>query len=231
MTSITAPPTTIERTAGHNDDRRLFRWAGGLGLAHVLVMLAAFSGEGVSSVEHGAAPMAVLHAYRAVSTTRVELYSYLEAMSFTLLLPALVLLAGLLGRRTEAGRVAARTALALGVAYAGSTFAIGFPPLTAAVYAAHHGVDPATVTTVNDLRDYGFVLQVALSMAFVLALGVAALSERVLTKWVGWGGVAVGGIGIVATPFVHNAVSMLWLVWWVGLAVLCLRGGPRGARA
>ncbi len=231
MTSVTAPPTAIERTAGHHDDRRLYRWAGGFALAHVLVMLAAFSAEGVSSVEHGAAPSTVLHTYRAVSTTRVELSAYLEAMSFVLLLPALVLLAGLLGRRTEAGRVAGRTALALGVAYVGSTLAVGFPPLTAAVYAAHHGVDAATVTTVNDLRNYGFLLQVALSLAFVLALGVAALSERVLTKWAGWGGVAVGGLGLAATPFVHNAVSMIWMVWWVGLAVLCLRGGPRATRA
>ena len=231
MTSVSAPLTVPQSKTERRDDRRLFRWAGGLGLAHVLVMLAAFSGEGVSSVEHGTAPAAVLHSYGTVSTTRVELFSYLEAMSFLLLLPALVLLARLFGRRTEAGRVAGRTALALGVAYVGSTFAIGFPPLTAAVYAAHHGVDAATLTTVNDLRNYGFLLQVALSMAFVLALGIAALSERVLTKWVGWGGVAVGGIGILATPFAHNAMSMLWMVWWVGLAVLCLRGGPRPARA
>lgn len=227
MASLTTPLTGTREVSA---DARLWRWAGGLGLAHIVIMLAAFATEQVT-VEHGAAPSAVQHAYRAVSTTRVELGSYLEAMAFPLLVAALVLLARLLGRRTESGRVAAQTALALGVAYVASTFAIGFPPLSSAVYAAHHGVDASTLSTVNDLRNYGFVLQVGLSVAFTLALGVAALCEGVLTRWFGWVGIAVGAVGLVATPFVHNAVSMLWMIWWVGACLLCLRGGPRTAQS
>jgi hypothetical protein len=38
--------------------------------------------------------------------------------------------------------------------------------------------------------------------------------------------VVVGGLGLVVAPFVHNAVSMAWMIWWVGLAVLLLRGAP-----
>ena len=41
-----------------------------------------------------------------------------------------------------------------------------------------------------------------------LALGVAALTERVHTRWVGWGGVVVGVGGLIAVPFAHNTVSI-----------------------
>lgn len=207
-------------------ERRHWRWAGGFGIAHVVVMLGAFALEGVASVGHGTSVDTVLRTYRGLSVARVELASYVEALAFIPLVAALVILARLLSR-TETGRTAGQVALGLGVAYVASTFAVGFPPLTAAVYAAHHGVDAGTLATVNDVRNYGFLLQVALSVAFALALGIAAVAERRFTRWVGWGGIALGGVGLLATPFVHNAVSMAWLVWWVGLSVLCLRGGPK----
>ena len=212
------------------DDPRPWRWAGGLGLAHVVLMLGAFSAEGVAAAEHGSSAGSVLRLYGSVSVGRVELASYVEALAFLPLLVALVLLGRLLGQRTETARVAAQTALLLGVAQIAATFAIGFPPLTTAVFAAHHGADATLVATVNDLRNYGFLLQVGLSAAFSLALGIAALAEGRLTRWVGWGGVVVGLGGLVVTPFAHNAVSMAWMVWWVGLSVACLRGGgSRGA--
>jgi hypothetical protein len=212
-------------------DRQLWRWAGGLGLGHIVLLLAAFSTEGVAAVAHGSAPNKVLSTYGDVSITRVELGSYVEAMAFVLLIPALVVFARLLGRRTDTGHVAAQTALGLGVAYVGATLAIGFPPLTASVYGAHHGVDAGSVSLVNDLRNYGFLLQVGLSVAFALALGIAARAEGLLVKWAGWGGIVVGVVGLVATPFADNATSMVWIVWWVGLCVLSLRGGPRTERA
>jgi hypothetical protein len=218
MSSLTLDPTLPNTEPG----RAVWRWAGGLGLAHVLVMLGGFALEG-AVVEHGASPSKVLHEYAGVSVTRVELASYLEASAFLVLVPALVLLARLYAGRTEAGRAAATTFLGLGIAYVASSLAIGFPPLTTSVYAAHHGIGATTVATINDLRNYGFVLQVALSMALAVALGVAALAAGRRAVWVGWGGILVGTVGLLATPFVHNAVSMLWLVWWVGVCVVCLR--------
>jgi hypothetical protein len=88
-------------------------------------------------------------------------------------------------------------------------------------------VDATTLATIVDLRNYGYLLQVAVLAAMSIALGVAALAEKVMVRWVGWGGIAVGVGGLVATPFVHNGVNMVWMVWWVGVAVLCLRGAPR----
>lgn len=224
-------PLTGRASATTTHDRAGWRWAGGLGLAHIVTMLGAFALEGVAQVEHGDTAAKLLHVYRGVSVSRLELASYVEAMAFVPLLAALVILGRRLGGRTETGGIAAQTALGLGVAYVGSTFAVGFPPLTAAVYGAHHGVGAGALSTVNDLRNYGFLLQVALMMTFTLALGIAALAERRMTRWGGYGGVVLGAIGVLATPFAHNAVSMVWIVWWIGFCVLCLKGGGATADA
>jgi hypothetical protein len=225
-TTVTAP-LAGPREATSETTR--WRVAGGLGLAHIALMLGAFALEGVAAVEHGTAADVVLGTYAGLSSTRVELASYVEAMAFVPLLAAFVLLAQLLSR-TATARTAGQVALGLGIAYVASSFALGFPPLTAAVYAAHHGADATTVATVNDLRNYGFLLQVALTAAQAVALGVAAISQRAMFRWLGWGGVGFGVAGVVAAPFVHNAVSLGWMVWWVGVCVLCLRGVRAGDR-
>ena len=217
-TQTAARPTTTS-------DPRPWRIAGGLALAHVVVMLGALSQEGVL-LAHGDSTAKIQHELGTTSVAKALGAGYVEALSFLVLVPALILLARLFGRRTELGRVAAQSFLAMGIAFVGSTLAVGFPPGAAALYAAHHGVDPGAIAMVNDIRNYGFVLQVALLAGMTLALGIAALTDRVHTRWIGWGGVAVGGIGLVVTPFAHNAVSMAWMIWWVGMAVLLLRGAP-----
>ena len=227
MTTV-ALPASERRTA--DDTASRWRVAGILGLAHLALMLGAFSLE-KAAVGHGTTPGQILRVYSEVSVGQLELMVYLEASAFLVLVPALVLLGRLFashadGSSTEWGRVAAGSFVGLGIAYVASTLAIGFPPLLAGVYAAHHGVDAGTLSLVNDLRNYGFVLQVALSAAFTLALGIAAVLNRLHTWWVGYGGIALGAIGLVATPFVHNGVSFFWLIWWAGLCVVCLRGAP-----
>jgi hypothetical protein len=225
MTQLTADPTRTSGRTQKDPDTRAWRWAGGLALAHVALMLAALSQEGVL-LEHGASFAKVQDTLAGASVGHTLGAGYAEAMSFVVLTPAIVLISRLLGRRTELGRVAAQTFTGLGIAFVGSTLAVGFPPAAAALYAAHHGVDPGALAMVNDIRNYGFVLQVALLAAMTLALGVAALSDRIHTRWIGWGGVVVGGAGLVVTPFAHNAVSMAWMIWWIGMGVLLLRGVP-----
>ncbi len=205
------------------------RAAGGLALGHVVLMLGAFALEGVASAQHGTSPSKLVHLYGGASITRTLGAGYLEALAFFVLTPAIILVAWLFSRRTTAGRIAAQTFAAFGISYVASTLAVGFPPGAAALYAAHHGVDAGSISMMNDLRNYGFVLQVALSAGMALALGVAALLERIHTRWVGWGGVGVGVVGLAVTPVAHNAISMVWLIWWVGMAVLLLRQkSPQG---
>jgi hypothetical protein len=229
MSQLTAPPETLPGPADPTDARP-WRWAGGLALAHLVLLFAGFSQE--VAVTHGTSLSKLQDEYGSADLTRVFTGGYVEAMSFVVLVPALVLLARLFGRRTETGRVAAQSFLALGIVYAASTLAVGFAPGAAAMYAAHHHVSIGSIAMVNDIRNYGYYLQVAVSLAMMLALGVAALAERVHVRWVGWVGVVGGGVGIAVTPLAQNATGMLELVWWLGLAVLCLRGAPtRRARS
>jgi hypothetical protein len=199
------------------------RIAGGLALAHVVLLFAAFSIEGVAGAEHGTAPAKLLDLYSGAPLTRTLLAGYVESLAFLVLVPALIVIGWLFSRRTTAGRMAAQSFVAFGIAYVASTLATGFPPGAAALYAAHHGGDPATLSIVNDIRNFAFFLQVALSAAMALALGLAARFEGVHVRWAGWGGIAFGVVGLLATPFAHNALSMAFVVWWVGLAVVLLR--------
>jgi hypothetical protein len=201
----------------------LWRVAGGLAIAHAVILLGSFAMEGTASAEHGTSPSEIARTFGDLSLARAFGAGYVEALSFFVLTPAIVLIAWLFSRRTLSGRLAAQTFAAFGVVYVASTLAVGFPPGAAGLYAAHHGVDPVSLAMVLDIRNFAFFLQVAVSAAMALALGVAALSERLHTRWVGWGGVAVGVVGIVAVPFAHNVISMLWLVWWVGAGILMLR--------
>lgn len=220
MTQL-ASPTHAPRVAV---DPRPWRWAGGFALAHVVVLFAGFSQE--VAVTHDTSLAKLQDAYGSADLTRVFAGGYVESMSFVVLIPALVLIGRLFGRRTEIGQVAGQAFVAFGLVYAAATLAVGFAPGAAAMYAAHHDVPIATIAMVNDIRNYGFYLQVAVSLAMALALGVAALAERVHARWVGWGGVTIGALGILITPLAQNAASMLELVWWVGLGVLLLRGTP-----
>ncbi len=218
MTQLITRNTTTPDT-----HRARWRWAGGLALAHVVLMLAAVSQEG-ALVQHGDSFAKIQDVYGGVSLPRAFGAGYVEAMAFLVLVPAIVLISRLMGRRTELGRVAALSFLGLGIALVGATLAVGFPPAAAAIYAAHQGVDPGAISMVNDIRNFGFILQVALLSGMTLCLGLSALADRVHTRWIGWGGVVVGSVGLVLTPFANNAVSMAWMLWWVGMAVLLIRG-------
>ena len=226
MTQLTTTPAHAGPDAAR-PTRTLWRIAGGLTIAHVVLLFAGFSQE--VAVTHGTSLTELQDKYGSADMTRVFAGGYVEAMSFLVLVPALVLLARLFGRRTEVGRTAAQSFLAIGIAYAGATLAVGFAPGAAAIYAAHHHVPIGTIAMVNDIRNYAFFLGVAMSCAMMLALGIAALVEKTLVKWVGWCGAVVGAVGILATPFAQNAFSMVWIVWLVGLGVLALRGGPSEA--
>lgn len=227
MTQLTTDPTRTSGRTQKDPDTRAWRWAGGFVLAHVVLLFAGFSQE--VAVTHGTSLTDLQDKYGSADMTRVFAGGYVESMSFLVLVPALVLLSRLFGRRTELGRIGAQTFLAIGLVYTAGTLAVGFAPGAAAIYAAHHHVPIGTIAMVNDIRNYAFYLGVAMTCAMMLALGVTALAERVFVRWVGWCGVVLGAVGIVVTPFAQNAVSMVWLVWFVGLGVLALRRRPAEA--
>jgi hypothetical protein len=208
--------------------RTSWRSAGVLALAHVTLMLVAITQQ--RSPRLGEDPAA---AYAGADLTRVLAAGYLEAVSFLLLVPVVTFLARAVGRRTEAGGWAASTAFAAGVGYIASTLAVGLPAGAAAIYGAEHGADLAMVAVVNDVRNFAFFLSMLLLAVHVAAVGVAMLSDRVLPGWLGWSGIATAAVLVGSVPFaITGAVdyaTLLWILWFVGLAAVMIRHRPEGA--
>lgn len=205
----------------------LWRLGGALGLAQVVMMMAAITQEPL--VSHGAPLTELQVEYGGADLARTFAAGYVEALSFIVLTPAIVIIARLFGHGSEPRRIASQTFLAFGIAFVASTLAVGFAPGAAAIYGAHHGADIGSVAMVNDLRNFGFYLQVTIQGGMAIALGAAAILGRLWTRTIGWTGVVIGVALLVGTPFAHEGLGLLWLVWWVGLTVLMLKGGPRRA--
>jgi hypothetical protein len=222
MAQITVSETGIVRPAPSS----LWRVAGALMLAHVVVLFAGFAFETV--VDPEASPSQVLTTYGGADLTRVLMAGYVEALSFLVLLVAMAALARLVGTRSEVGRIATLVFVAATVVYVASALAVGFPPGAAALWGAHNGADPVALTMVDHIRDYGYVLQVAVQSAMTAALGLAIAADRSFPRW-GKVGLIAGLVGIAVVPFAHDIVSLALMAWWVVLAVLCLKI-PRSAQ-
>ena len=225
MTQVTErADTAVERP---RISPAMWRVAGGLALAHVVLLFAGFSQE--KSVVLTDGPHTVARVYGSGSLGRIFTGGYVESLSFLVLLPCLVFLARAFGRRDEAARWASQTALGAGVVFIANTLAVGIPAGAAAVYGAHHGLaGGGTLALVNDVRTFAFYLSLLTLGAAALCLGIAALRDGVMTRWVGWGGVVVGSLlllGPVGQRWLDtiNATSMVWMIWWVGVGICLIR--------
>ena len=80
--------------------------------------------------------------------------------------------------------------------------------------------------SVNNVRNFAYFAAMPFMGAYALALGIAALADGVLTRWVGWGGV-LAGVGVLfAIPAAAVGVPYampLWLLWWLGVGISLVR--------
>lgn len=205
--------------------RRLWQLAGALCLAHVaLIPVGLFLqrsplfAEGVQGISD---------AYVDGDLGRSFTGGVLESFGFLLMVPALVFLGRVLGRRSEAGAWAAQTGLLCGLAYIAVTFAVGFPAGAAAMYGAQHGLDLDAAFALNNVRIFGYFLSLLLLGGSTLGYAVAALADRVHPKWFGGFGVVTGVALLASTPLAgigqQDWGTLVWMVWFVGVGVLLLR--------
>lgn len=171
------------------------------------------------------------HSFVEGAMTRVMFGGYVLLLGYLSLLPVMVFLARAVGRRTDSGRWAAQTAAAAGVVYAAIIIGSGFAPGAAALWGSHHGLDLETVLAVNNIRNFAYFVVLPIMGLYTIGVGFSALSDRVLTRWVGWGGVVVGTALVLAIPAAAVGIQYgmpLWLLWWVGVGVSLLRHDPAG---
>jgi hypothetical protein len=211
----------------------LWRLAAALALAHVALMLTGISFEPsvvLGDTRHDQVA-GLLHGSLAAGLAG----GYTEYLGFLVFLVDAALIAQLLRGAGEVQRWLSTCITAAGAVYTAITIAVGFAAGAAALYDGHHGADLMTAVTVNDVRNFGFFLSVGVLGVFTLAVAGAVHATGVLPRWLAWTGYLVGALSLAAVPAARwgaiDYVNMLWLAWWVALAVLALRGPRVVARA
>jgi hypothetical protein len=217
---MTRPPLDLA-------DDRLRRSAGAGALCYVaaFVLAAVLVGQptvhgGQEGIEHSLVESGLGLAFGGM---------YLLTLGFLLLLPAMIFLSRALGHRTPLGSWAAQTATAAGTAYVVVIVGVGFSAGAAALWAHHQELDLPSVVSLNNVRNFAYFVATPFMGLYSIAIGVAAISDRLLTRWVGWGGVIVGTAFLLAVPAAAIGVQYampLWLLWWVGTGIALLRHRP-----
>jgi len=203
---------------------RLWRIAGALCIAHVVLLLAGYSQQ--RSPQFGASPSSIVGTYAGVGTTKMYAGGYLAMIAWLVLLAAATLVARLVRANGETSAwfgslVAASATLATALTLGGSFAAAG-----AAFYGAKHGVPADTVALANSISKFAdFVAIAALGMC-ALAVGGAGLAGAGIPRWSAWVSVAVGVVCVASASgtALLNAGTLIFMAWLVVLGVVLLRG-------
>jgi hypothetical protein len=205
--------------------RQLWRAAGALAIAHVVLIPIALALEMPALFSDGVGGIA--EAYVEGDLTRSFAGGVLESFAFLMLVPVLVFLGRVLGRGGELAGWAAETGVLCGLAYVAVTFAVGFPAGAAAMYGAQHGLDLDAAFAINNVRIFAYFLSLLLLGGSTLGFAVAALAGRVHPRWWGGLGIATSLVLFASTPLaavnLHDWGTLVWMVWFVGVGVLLLR--------
>lgn len=216
---MTSPATSIPRG--------LWLATGGLALAHLVLMLAGFAGTPVSRLGDG--PAQALSTYRGGSATAADIGTAVSVLGFMTFLLAVPLFARLLRDDSEPGRWLVAVITSSGVLYVGLTLALPYAASAAARYAAHHGAPADTVLAISNLHWFGAFLATVVLGVFTLAVAAAAWRTRRLPRWVAGAGVVAGICSLVPAALppesVLDNVTLIWMIWFVLLAVTVLRAG------
>jgi hypothetical protein len=211
---------------------RLWRLAGGLVFAHIVLMFGGLAVEQTPLLGASAADTTAALVRSPLST--VYAGGYVEYLGFLVFLIGALLLARLLRGTSEISGWLAACIGGTAITYTAVTVATGFAAGAAALYHGHHGAPLTTITTVNDVRNFAFFLSVGVLGVFTLAVAGAVHATRLLPRWLAYTGYVVGVVSIAAVPAARvgaiDSANLLWLVWFLALGVAALRG-PRSVPA
>lgn len=225
MTTTSRTPTSPSAPV---PSRTLWQVAGILAISHVVLMVVGLMLQSTPSLTEG--EQGITDYYAQGDMTRILAGGYVELVAFVALLPVVVFLARNLGRHTETGRWASLSGGAFGVAYVAMTIGTGFAPGAAALWGTHHGLDATTALVVNDVRNFAYFLGLALLGAHAVSVATAALADGWRRRSVGWTGLVTGAALIMSVPVagygLADVATLVWIVWWLVLAVALIRQRP-----
>lgn len=213
--------------------RRLWLAAGGLALAHVVLMLAGFTTTPVSRL--GDTPAQALSTYRGGSSAAASIGGAISLLGFLAFLLAVPLFARLLRGESESGRWLAAVVAISGTLYVGLTLALPFPASDAARYDARHGLSAETVLAISNLHWFGAFFATVVLGVFTAAVSAAALVSRRLPRWLSIAGFVPAALCLTAAVLppenVVDEATLVWMIWFVLFAVAALRAGRRSRRS
>jgi hypothetical protein len=209
--------------------RRLWMTAGWLLIGYVVLTFVgiAFQQTLMLGDKPSNAAAVLLHS----SMTKIFTGGYIEYLATLVYLVGALLIARLLRREGVAGEWLSSCIAGSALVGVAITIAVGFSAGAAAVYGGHHGASLATVTTVNDIRNFSFFLTGGLAGMFALAVSAAARLTGALPRWVSYGGTLVGVLYFATIPAARtgfmNYATLVGFVWMVGLGLAALRQSRR----
>jgi hypothetical protein len=209
--------------------KRLWRIAGALCIAHVVLLLAGYSQQ--RSPVFGASPGAIASLYAGMPATRTYTGGFLVTLAWLVLLAAVTLAARLLRGPGDTAGWFASLILAAGTTATVVTLAGSYATAGAAYFAASHGYSADVVAGVSMISKFSDFIAIVASGLCALAVGAAGLAGRRLPRWAAWTSVAAGVAGLAAGtgsgPL--NAGTLVWLGWLVMIGVVLMRGPARRA--
>lgn len=233
--SASVTPATVHIASARSSPRlpatrSLWRWAGSLGLLHVIFMVAGTVVRGAPVVHQG--QEGIEHSFVEGDLTRIYTSGYLMTLALVVLVPVLVFLARQLGVGTEAGRWASISGLAVGMVYV-AVLASALAAGAAAAWGLEHGLPLEQSLALNNVRNFAYLVGPTFLGAHAIAVAVAVRCDRRDTgiarwtrRWCIGGGVVVGVVLLGVIPAAAaglNGSMVLWLLWWTGLSLLVLR--------
>jgi len=211
--------------------KRLWRLAGALCIAYVVLLLAGYSQQ--RSPAFGASAASITSLYSGVPAGKMYAGAVLVTTASLLLLTAFTLVSRLMRGETEGAGWASALILTAGTAAAAVTLVGSYAGAFAAYYAATHGFGADTVAGLNMISKFSDLIAAAATGVCALAIGGAGLASRRLPRWAAWISIVVGAVDILSGtgPAQLNLGTLVGFVWMVMLGVVLLRGPARHSLA
>ena len=206
---------------------RLWRVAGGLCIAYVVLLLAGYSQQ--RSPVFGASAASIAGVYSRVPAGKMYAGAILVTAASLLLLAAFTLIGRLLRGSTGGADWASSLVLTAGTAAAAVTLVGSYAGAFAAYYAATHGFGVGTVAGLSMISKFSDLVAAGATGLCAVAIGAAGLATRRLPSWAAWISIVVGAVDIVSGtgPAQLNMGTLVGLAWMIMLGVVMLRG-PAG---
>ena len=235
MTSPVTSPPLSSPVPGPTGDNRGVRTGAALGIAAIALIVAGFALLAAQETTLRAPADMVAGFYADASLVRIFAGGLLECAGFVLLLPFAVALTQRLRGDGSGGRLLPDTARSAATVYVTLCLAPGMSSGGAALWLAHTGgADPAVIQALNLLRVFSYFAALLPFAAFLVAVGIAAVTSGRLPRWAGWSAIAIGAALAATVPVAAsdatNLLALLGLLWIVPVAVHLLRSPDPATR-